>query len=390
MKTLRSALLSVSIACIIPVFQFAGNKDLVKEVKRCYIPIAELTKHQWTIAEYSETVKDTVHNMTLAMMPCEKDQELKYDIDNNYRITEGAIKCNAAGNTWKYVEADSMIIEESGSARPIEKTIISLDEGLLKIRYDGEAGKTITITYLSELGKKDDAKKDQYVDNADPLSYITQLIREDLIDQNNCTILSLGDFTKGLNKNQGKSSSLWLTVVPLADQTDPDKTIDLNERNNTLITQGQKSGLNFIVTGSLLSLKKDKTQDGKPSAKIKYRITILDVKKGEIKEEKTFLYPEPPKEKGKGLKMFKKVMDVAAPTAIIAPALLGGGNSINKMYALMYASQAASAYGNTASVFSKSINESERKEQVESSLSVMDAIESTHPDLTKFLKEKVD
>jgi len=394
MKKLYSPMLMCMIAFAVPAFNFAKDKSPVKRTKPP-VAIAELTKHQWTIAEYNEKINDTLRNLTLVMMPCEKERILKYDVNNTYQIVDGNTKCNNTEvkneGTWQYVEAENVLTEHFSSGRPVDKKILSLDEGLLKIQFEGEGKRIITITYLSEIGKKSDAKKDLYIDNSDPLSMIAQMIRENLLEQGKYTLVSLGDFTNGVNKSGG--SSKRLVVAPLSDLTDPNKTVDENDRNSKYIEQGKAAGLDYVVTGSLISLNTSKGSDNKVSSRLKYRIIVLDVKKGKEKEKNMFAYPEEKKESvglGGFGKILKKVADVA-PGVFVLGALMGSGSgSLASLYALCYASQRANTVYSSASVFSSNVNESDRKQHFESSVSVLEAIEKTQPDLNKFLDKKVD
>jgi len=395
MKKLQSALLVALMACTLSAFDLASTRISFNPTPKGHISITELTKHEWTIAEYKETIGDTLRNVTLTMMPCEKDQVLKYEADNTYKITEGVNKCTGgqdikAQGKWNYAEADNEISEQFSGGATIYKKILSLDEGLLRIQYEGEAKKIITITYLSEIGKKSDAKKDQFVDNSDPVSIITQMIRDILNEQTKYTLVSLSDYANGV---QGSGSSKRVVAVPLIDKTDANKTIDANDIMNQMIEQGKKANIDLIVTGILISLKKQTGNDGKPVARIKYSINILNVKKGKETKQEIFAYPEEKKEAGKA---FGKVMgEIAKYTPFISyyPSYYWAGNSsksLHALYAANYAASQANAYSRSYSIYSNTVNEQERRANFESSLSVMQAIESTQPELKKFLDKQFD
>jgi hypothetical protein len=238
MRILKIALVLCLVACL-SSFSYKIKKassNARKPVNRDII--AELTKHQWSVAEYTETINDTSNNTTLMLMPCEKDNFLKFNPDNTYQIFEGSSKCNTADQdikaqgTWEYSEADNVIVERFSGGRGIEKKILELNEGLLKIQFELEAKKIVTITYLSELGKKDETKKDQFVDNSDPCSYILQLIRENLIEQGKFSLVGLKNFKDGVAPAH-PGSSKRIVVYPFSDlskgneEVDPGATKDL-------------------------------------------------------------------------------------------------------------------------------------------------------------------
>ena len=403
MKKLQSALLIAVIACALLSFDKGGNKVSFKAAAKQHIAITELTKHEWTIAEYKETINDTPRNVTLAMAPCEKGQVLKYDPDNTYKITEGVNKCISgqdikAQGKWNYAEADNEISEQFSGGATIYKKILSLDEGLLKIQYEGEARKIITITYLSELGKKDDAKKDQYIDNSDPVSIITQMMRENINEQGKYVLVSLNDFMKGV---QGTSGPLKrVVVVPLTDMTDPNRTVDFNDITNKLFAQGKAANMDYILTGKLISLKKERTSEDKAYTRIKYNIIVLSMKKEKEVKNESFAFPEEARQDRAGA-ILRGINNAVRYVPFIpyvpyyyGPGYYWAGNSSRALSSLYYggyyAKQAASNYNGAYSVYSSNVSANDRKAYVESSLSVIQAIESTQPDQKKFLEKKFD
>lgn len=403
MKKLPSALLIAIIACTLLSFDKGGKKTASVSTAKKNVAVTELTKHEWTIAEYKETINDTPRNVTLAMAPCEKGQILKYEPDNTYRITEGVNKCASgqdikAQGKWNYAEADNEISEQFSGGGTIYKKILSLDEGLLKIQYEGEAKKIITITYLSELGKKDEAKKDQFTDNSDPVSIITQMMRENINEQGKYVLVSLNDFMKGVAGASGPSKRV--VVVPLTDMTDPNKTVDFNDITNKLFAQGKAANIDYILTGKLISLKRERTSDDKAYARIKYNIIVLGMKKEKEVKNETFAFPEEAKQEKVNvlLKGLNKALQYAPLIPYVpyyyGPGYYWAGNSSSALsglyYGGQYARQAASNYTGAYSVYSNNVSESQRKAYVESSLSVIQAIESTQPGQKKFLEKKFD
>jgi|GEM_PF-6594186 len=383
---------------IIPAFNahsLPGKRFTYAEVK------SELINHQWTLAQVNETSHDTVTNVTIMLMPCEKDNILKYDANNTYQIIEGVVKCNPSDDnikgqgSWEYNENDSSIADRYAGGREVEKKIIELNDGLFKVQYEGEGKKIITLTYLSETGTKDETKKEQVVDNSDPASVIMQLVRENLLAENNYSLIGLTGFrNETVQPVENNSPVKKIAVIPLADLTNANETVNVSQRNSELIEQGKKSGTDYIVTGTLIRAVTQTGNDGKPYGEIKYSINVLDVNKGKERARDDFEYPD--KKKVNGSIFLNKVgktagiVGVVGVGAVLVSALGKQSAVLGSLFALYFVSRAVSVSNNSyGSVFSN-VNSEERKKHYESSMSLVQAIDKTEPDLKKFLKRQID
>ncbi len=369
------------------------------------VAIEELTKHQWTIAEYKETIFDTVRNLTLAMTPCDRDQVLKYENDKTYKIVDKCANVQEVKGQgkWSYVESDNMISEKFASGATIYKKILNLDEGLLRIEYEGEAKKKITITYLSEVGKQDDSRADQYVDNSDPSSIIMQMIREEIVGMDKYMLVGLSDFVNGVDV---KSASKKIVVAPLVNMTDPNKIKNYDPKGveNKLVEMGEKAKVDYIVTGVVASLERSTGPDKRPLAHIRYTVKVINVKKGKVIRKEDFAFPGESKSE-KSARVWGNVLGGIAAAGAYSPYVpyygyghgyYWAGNTSRSLSGLYYsgyaARSAAHAAGNayySYSVFSRGVKAEERNNYFASSLSVMESIEMTQEDLHKFLDKSV-
>jgi hypothetical protein len=100
-----------------------------------------------------------------------------------------------------------------------------------------------------------------------------------------------------------------------------------------------------------------------------------------------FEYPEPPK-KSFGSKFLKTATDIA-PSVITVGAMSGNRAALNALYKMNYYTYTNNAYSTTSTLFS-AVNNVARKENIQTSLSVLESIDKTKDDLEKFLKKKID
>lgn len=358
----------------------------------------ELTTHQWTLVEIVQTKNDTATNLTLFMLPCEKDNYLAYETNGTYQIMEGQSKCaNSDGNvkgkgTWEYEETDRTLYDSYAGGRRIEKKVLEISPGMLKVQYESEGRKITTLTYFSETGAKDEGLKDLVVDNSDNTKSIIQAPREVLQETRRYIVVGRRDFDKGVPITIDDKGGVLkkVAVYPFLNSTDANLTTDESARNKTLLAQGTKVGLDYIVTGNILKAASDVTPDGKYQGNVKYSVTILDVKSGQEKITKTFTYSEKEQEA-------KKKQD-----AIVLGALLGAaGHGYYGYYGwrrgywdyyygyYFYSSSASYLVADGLScAFNNGYND-ERKRYYQSSLAVVDAISHTTDDLSKFIIENI-
>jgi len=403
MRKLHS-ILTGSIVCILPMIILTAGKPPVKTKAgtKVHFTIDELTKHQWTIVEYKETINDTARNLTLTMMPCEKDKVLKYDANKTYLITD---KCSSKQGdetgTWAYDETDNTISQKFSGGTRISKKIVSLDEGMLHIEYEGEKKKKISIIYLSEVGKKDESKKDEYVDNGDPVSIITQMIKDNIDGQDKYLRRNLSDFYNGVEK---KSVSKQVVVVPLMNNANRPADYDPKGAEKILIEMGKKAGIDFIVTGVLISCKTTNGPDNKPVGNINYSVKVLNVKKGKETFHDEFIYPGESHSERSTRKLTNTLRIIGAASAATSytpyPYYYGHsyyyGNNSRSLSGLYYSTYAARQAANSASYaygaysfYSNGVSQEERNSYFASSLSMLQSIEMTQPDLKAFLEKKI-
>ncbi|MBS1732805.1 MAG: hypothetical protein JST02_05870 [Bacteroidetes bacterium] len=404
MKTKQvKTILKPATICVALLVSIAWINNPAKTNNSPRVAIEELTRHQWTIAEYKETIFDTVRNLTLAMMPCDRDQELKYENDKTYKIVDkcGSVQQVKGQGKWNYNEGDNTISEKFSSGGTIYKKILSLDQGMLRIEFEGEAKKKITITYLSEVGKQDDSKADQYVDNSDPASIIMQMIRDEIAGMDKYMIVSLSDFVNGVDV---PGMSKKVVITPLVNLSDRNKikNYDPKGAEMKLVEMGKKANVDYIITGVIASLERGVGPDKKPLARIKYSVKVLNVKKGKVIRDDDFAFPGESKSE-KSARVWGNVVGAIANAHAYTPytpyygygyGYYWAGNSSRSLSNLYYSGYAARSAARSAgnayynySVFSRAVNADERNSYVASSLSVMESIEMTQEDLHKFLEK---
>lgn len=360
----------------------------------------ELTAHQWVLAEIVQTKNDTATNLTLFMLPCEKDNVLDYETNGTYNISEGEKKCNSSDGkvkgqgTWEYEESDQALMDSYAGGRRIEKKVLELSPGMLKVQYESEGRRITTLTYFSEIGMKDEGLRDLVVDNSDNFKNVMLVPREAMYEARRYLVIGRRDFDRGVPVTVDDKGGVLkkVAVYPFMSSTDQNTTTDEGSRNKALIAQGKKVGLDYIITGNILKASADVAPDNKYQGHVKYFVTILDVKAGLEKKTKLFEYSEKAKEeKAKQNEKALKILGGVAGAASSMSWYYGGWrrgywNSYYGYY--FYPHSTALAVHGLSAAFSNGNNE-ERQRYYQSSLAVMDALNHTSKDLSEFVIENI-
>lgn len=361
----------------------------------------QLTGHEWTLREIVQTKNDTAVNLTLFMLPCEKDNILDYHDDGTYIITEGEKMCKKSaekikGNgIWEFDESEQEIVDSYMGGRRINKKILELTTGMLKVEYEGEGNKITTLTYFSKIGLDDDALIGQIEDNSNHSNNIEQVPREVMLEARRYILIGRNDFDKGTSLEIDNKGGLMkkVMVYPFMNSTDPNITVLENERISALISQAKKIGLDYIVTGNIIKADSDINNEGKHLGHIKYSVSLVDVSTGEISANQLFEHSQLNTEKKKNKKKrgLRSMMNVMGSVAQISSFSNGFGyygwktNYWNSYYRSYFAAGAINlAADNLDAAFSDSDAE-ERTRYYKSSLAVMDAIAQTSEELGDFI-----
>lgn len=358
----------------------------------------ELTTHQWTLVEIVQTKNDTATNLTLFMLPCEKDNYLDFEVNGTYQIYEGQSTCaNSDGKvkgkgTWEYEETDKTLYDSYSGGRRIEKKVLEISPNMLKVQYETEGRKITTLTYFSEVGVKDEGLKDMIVDNSDNSKNIIQASREVLQETRRYIVVGRRDFDKGMPITIDDKGGILkkVAVYPFMNSTDANITTDETQRHKSLLSQGAKVGVDYIITGNIIKASADATPDGKYQGNVKYTVTILDVKAGQEKITKTFSYSE--KEKEEQRKKDAVLIGVLAGTVGRGYwGYYGWRRGYWDYYYGYYFYSSATNYliaDGLNSAFNNGYSD-ERKRYYQSSLAVVDAVNNTAEDLSKFIVEHI-
>ena len=355
----------------------------------------ELTSHEWTLKEIVQTKNDTATNLTLFMLPCEKDNVLDFEINGTYQITEGEKLCKASDNKikgkgeWSFEEADQTITDTYNEGLPIEKKVLELTSGMLKVQYEGEGRRITTLTYFSEIGLKDESLSDIVVDNSDYATNIALAPREILMESKRYIMVSRRDFEKGQPLSVDDKDGLLKKVIVYPFTNSINKAIVReDERNNMLIEQAKKVGLNYIITGNILKANVNTNADNTYSGHVKYTVSILDVESGEEIKRETYEHPKKEK-KQSPIPNFPGILEIVDGVGL--PFIYFGKRNRmwKRYYDYYFITKTADAVGDGLDVVFAEGNDTERKRHYESSRAVMQAIAQTTEDLDKYIKENI-
>lgn len=359
-----------------------------------------LTGHKWTLMEALQTVNDTVTNLQVFKPACEKDDYFVYDSRGTYQKMAGENKCDVSDKdligegTWKFSSQDSSIVDSYEGGKKTWKRILTLNDEVLKVQYEGEAKKVFTLTYFSETGKNNDLNQELIVDNSDPSQNIIQSIKEYLIATNRYFIVSRRDFQKGVQPVTDVKDKALQTValIPFANSTNQSNAGSLSEKLKTeLIEQAKRSGTQYIITGTMFNAKATKAKDGKAyGGTVKYEVNILDVTNGNTFSQ---IFPE---SKGSGKEndfnsVMGKIGKVAGRVALgalaVGAALFYSPLYYGYYYNSYFLNNAYQKSADVSSVFSN-VNSEVRQNTYDSTQAVLKAVSETVGDVNGFVGEK--
>ena len=358
-----------------------------------------LTSHQWTLVEIQQTKDDTTSNMTLFLMPCEKDNFIDYHTGGTYKIFEGEKKCKPSDNdikgegTWTFYEQDGVILDSYSGGREVEKEVLYIDDNRLVMEFDAEGGWTSKLTYFSELGLKDDALSEEVEDNSNQSFNISKAIRQNLIGAGRYVLIGRKDFEKGKKLDIDDKGGLFRSVIvyPLIDATDINETVNETERNEGLMEHATKVGVQYIVTGKIIQTEAKKDASGHYLGAIQYSVNILDTETGNVVAKKIFAVDkkEEMEKKEKGRKWLNRGVSALALGAGAATFSRTRGFWGN-YYGYYFAEHSARNTKRTMDiVFANSVDNDERESYYQSSIAVMEAIYETEADLETFVEENI-
>lgn len=362
---------------------------------------AILTTHQWTLVEMINISGDTVLNMTMALTGCEKDNYLQYASSGKYEIKEGASKCDAADKDikgegeWYYSAADSTLAERYESGKEIPKTVLLLNDEIMKIKYVGEGRKTIILTYFSEIGLLDETNADMAVDNSKSAQNIQQIIRNYIISGQQHILIGNKQFANGIRSSENNKNGTLQTValLPFAENADAPVTNDVKTHTVALQEKAKKAETNLIISGKVKKERSEIDKKGKFTGYVEYEVNILDAASGEI-TTKTFAFNSGEyKEKGK---FWKKVGKIAQAAPII---VIGGAmatiSTINDPYRAkrhfeeLVVNPVHKINKGTDPLLSSSVKDSVRSRYFDSTTALLTAITASTDELEDFVGDHI-
>jgi hypothetical protein len=396
MRILSNPCLSVLLILIMIATHVQANNML--EYRKARID-SILIMHQWTLVEITQNKDDTLTNMTLLMMPCEKDNFLVFSNNGTYQIMEGTTKCNISDDnikgkgTWEYDSQDMALIERYGSGSKIAKKILAISDEILRIQYLGEGKRIFTLTYFSEQGKRNDQNKDFAIDNSDPSQNIVNAIKEYLLSTNHYTLIGKKEFDSSRPPLVGDRDTVipTVTIIPFIDQK---SIVKRKERNEELIAQAKKSGVDYVITGFLYEAGVGRNSNGFEGL-VKFQVDILDIARNQessrilnnrevsdVKDDNT--------KKKKGI--LRRVVDIAVEVVRSVPIIFSKQLlAYDNLYKYYFWSNVATGSAKTASqvsnVFSQ-VNEQKRKRNYDSTIALTKAVAEATNDLQEFIAEK--
>ena len=163
------------------------------------ITIEFLTKKKWVLAEIVNTKNDTATNLTVFLLPCEKDNFTQYQQEGTYNIFDGQTKCSGQSDeilgkgTWEFDPSDkSLLIETYQGGREIEKKILELSDNTFQLEFESEGNAVTRLTYFSSeaLQSNDEEILDRIEDPSNHTQTLSTIVREMLIEKGGFVIVS--------------------------------------------------------------------------------------------------------------------------------------------------------------------------------------------------------
>lgn len=363
-----------------------------------------LTAHQWTLTQLLQIKNDSINDLTLLLMPCEKDNYLLFNVDGSYQIQEGLTKCNNEDNnvkgkgTWQYLDQDSTIEERYEGGSRIYKKITAISNDLMVLEYEGEGKKKFRLTYISEQGQQNTTPANIPATSTDVAWNIKQVIRQYLLSSNHFTLVEKngGAASMKLGEEEKNLPTPKVALLPFINKAIPQANANTQEENKACMLRAASEGFDYVVTGKLLEVKSSSNTTNKDFlGTVQFELEILEitdsihhVKKfnGEKKEA------APPKPK-KNIFLKKILSGVQTLSSSISGNLwnywaLSNFRSYDDLNRLIAINNVANKANSATTLFSN-VNEVVRKRYYDSTTAVLTAVNETRDDLIEFLSEHV-
>lgn len=383
----------ILLLCCCTTLNAYADKNLPRDAKDVIV------NHKWTLVELKQVKVDSAVNMSIFLMPCEKDNFVDYHQEGIYRIHEGAKKCQISDSDikgegeWTYYEQDGVIMDSYSGGREVEKEVLYLDDTRMVLEFNSQGGWRSKLTYFSELGFEDEDLEETIEDNTDHTYNISSLIRNDLASAGRYVLVGRKDFEQGAELKIDDRDGVFrsVNVYPLIDLTDENTLDSETERNESLAAQGAKTGVDYVITGRIMQTEAREGSDGNYLAQVKYAIVILDTETGEPIAQQTFgvdQVKEAEKKKDQ-IKLFETIGTVAV-LGSYARGLSYSSRYWNGYYGYYFANSSAYRTRRTMDViFSSTIDSQEREAYYKKNEVILQALYETEEDLISFVRDNV-
>ncbi|HEY1199804.1 MAG TPA: hypothetical protein VGE79_02435, partial [Niastella sp.] len=224
---------------------------------------AILTAHQWTLTQLLQIKNDSINDLTLLLMPCEKDNYLLFNVDGSYQIQEGLTKCNNDDNnvkgkgTWQYLDQDSTIEERYEGGSRIYKKITAISNDLMVLEYEGEGKKKFRLTYISEQGQQNTTPANIPATSTDVAWNIKQVIRQYLLSSNHFTLVEKNGGAASIKPGEEEKNQPMpkVALLPFINKAIPQANANTVEENKASMLRAASEGFDYVITGKLLEVK---------------------------------------------------------------------------------------------------------------------------------------
>ncbi|MEM6631659.1 MAG: hypothetical protein AAF694_18425 [Bacteroidota bacterium] len=341
----------------------------------------KLLNNRWVLGEIKRVKKDTITNLTVLLQPCERDNYTQYYEDGTYGVFEGENNCSESGEarkgtgTWNFLAEDQIIQDEYQGGREIEKTVLELSETTLKMEFESEGGAKNILTFYTPEAMEKEEIQESIDDPTNIENTLTKMVFASLLEKDRYAVLGKQEFLSGSVPKalvQGTNHKPIVAVYPWMNPEKMEATVDEAERDYELVQQARKAGIEYVVTGKIVSTETSQKND-RYKAEISYTLKFLDARLGNEKgnEVITQKYPNPVKT------VIGNVIKVAG---VFALATIGfdyaGWYGAARL--LDEGSQAINGY---EQVFSEGTGD--RMEQVEKTNAILSALEESAKDIDK-------
>jgi hypothetical protein len=353
-----------------------------------------LIAHQWTLVEALQTFDNAITDMTLLMMPCEKDNFVVYSKDGIYQVMEGVIKCNSSDNsikvngTWQFDASDTMLIERYGSGSKIAKKILVISNEVLKIQYVGEGKKIITLMYLSENGIKKDENKELITEEKEPAKKLMELIRDYISSTNHYVLADRKDLEAGKTltfEDEGGAMPV-VALVPFANAGTSTRRAD---RNSTLMASAKKAGVDYVITGWVDKAEAVSSMQGNFEGRVDFYVDVLNVSSEQVQSKyMSSQEVKPKKNKGINLGSITKAIANVSNSLGLSAVFFGQYQRLNQLYDYYFISSAVAATTYEAENIFGQVNKEQRKRNYDSTTTLINAAMEAAEELPEFISSQ--